>query len=155
VRVAPLIHGGGQEQGMRSGTLAVHQIAGMGEAFALAKECMLDEQTRLYDLRNRFLKGINQSNVIINGALDHSYPGIINLCFSGIPAKTLENRLPEIAFSVGSACHSKGIEPSYVLRALGLSKELAECSARFSFGRFTTLNEIDFAIKRFCSVITT
>ncbi len=149
VRVAPLIHGGGQEQGMRSGTLPVHQIVGMGEAFALAGQCISVEQNTLYALRDRFLKGVSSlQNVIVNSDLKKSYPGIVNLCFSGIHAKTLASMLPDIAFSVGSACHAKGIEPSYVLRALGLTDELAQCAVRFSFGRFTTVEEIDFTVQR-------
>jgi len=149
VRVAPLIHGGGQEQGMRSGTLPPHQIVAMGEAFSLAQQSMSAEQQTLHQLRDRFLQGISQSkNVLINGDLNQSYPGIVNFCFPGTPAKTLVNQFPEIAFSVGSACHAKGVEPSYVLRALGLTDELAQCAVRFSFGRFTTIEEIDFVVER-------
>jgi cysteine desulfurase len=148
VRVAPLIHGGGQEQGMRSGTLPVHQIVGMGEAFALAQQSMLIEQNRLYELRDRFLKGINSSQqIVMNGDVQHCYPGIINLCFAGIHAKALASALPEIAFSIGSACHANQIEPSHVLRALGLTDELAQSAVRFSLGRFTTIEEIDFVVR--------
>lgn len=153
VRVAPLIHGGGQEQGMRSGTLAVHQIVGMGEAFSLAKQEMLDEKNRIQVLRDRFLQGISSLQPIVNGNLDQSYPGILNFYLPGISAKSLEKQLSEIAFSVGSACHSKGTEPSYVLRAIGLTNELAQCAVRFSFGRFTTSEEIDFVVERLKQVM--
>jgi len=155
VRVAPLIQGGGQEQGMRSGTLPVHQIAGMGEAFALARHLMSTEQNTLCKLRGRFLQGISHlQEVVINGDLQHSYPGILNVCLPGINAKALINTLPEVAFSVGSACHAKGIEPSHVLRALGLTEQLAQSAVRFSFGRFTTIEEIDFAVQRLVEVMT-
>ncbi len=150
VRVAPLLHGGGQEQGMRSGTLPVHQIVAMGEAFSLAQQTISIERKFLHELRDRFLQGISPSkNIIINGDLEKSYPGIVNFYFPGTHAKTLVKNLPDLAFSVGSACHAKGIEPSYVLRALGLSDALAQCAVRVSFGRFTTIKEIDFVIKLF------
>ncbi|MCD6039168.1 MAG: iscS [Gammaproteobacteria bacterium] len=149
VRVAPLLHGGGQEQGMRSGTLPVHQIVGMGEAFALAQATLSIEHQKMQSLRDRFLEGISLlQNVIIHGSLRQSYPGIINLSLRGIPAKMLVNALPQVAFSVGSACHAKGAEPSQVLRALGLTEELAQEAVRFSFGRFTTLEDIDFVINQ-------
>lgn len=149
VRLAAQIHGGGQEQGMRSGTLATHQIVGIGEAFSLAKQQMASDEHRIRELRNLFWQGIQSiKNVAINGDLQTSFPGILNLCFAGISATELMNQLPELAISAGSACHSKGIEPSYVLRALGLSAELAKCSVRFSFGRFTTREEVEFAIQQ-------
>lgn len=151
VRVAPLIHGGGQEQGMRSGTLPLHQIVAMGEAFALAQQLMKTEHTFLSQLRDRFLQGLDRITILIHGDLARSYPGIVNFSFPGIPAKTLMKMLPELAFSVGSACHSKGVEASYVLRALGLTEEQAQCAMRFSFGRFTTIEEIDFVVERLMS----
>lgn len=154
VRVAPLIHGGGQEQGMRSGTLPVHQIVGMGEAFALAQHLMSTEQNTIRELRDRFLQGVSHlQDVVINGDLQQSYPGILNLCFPGIHAKVFVHSLPEVAFSVGSACHAKGIEPSHVLRALGLTQKLAQSAVRFSFGRFTTIKEIDFAVQRLVELL--
>ncbi len=149
VRVAPLIHGGGQEQGMRSGTLPVHQIVGMGQAFAIAQQEMLAEQKKLFELRHRFLKSIHpQKGIIINSDLNHSYPGILNFGFREMDANALMNALPEVAFSVGSACHAKETEPSYVLRALGLTREQAKQAVRFSFGRFTTIKEIDFIVEK-------
>jgi len=155
VRVAPLLHGGGQEQGMRSGTLAVHQIVGMGEAFALAQHEMAAEMKKIQKLRDQFLKGINPLNqVIINGDLKQSYPGILNFCLAGVPAKTWMNALPDVAFSVGSACHAKETEPSHVLRALGLTDALAQCAMRFSFGRFTTIQQIDFILNNLNSIMT-
>lgn len=154
VRVAPLIHGGGQELGMRSGTLATHQIVGMGEAFALAQAEMQTDYSKLSDLRQKFWQSISTfPKVMINGDLTNSFPGILNICFPNMLAKTLLAALPEIAFSAGSACHAKGIEPSPVLRALGLSEALAQCSVRFSFGRFTSMEEIDFAIKRLTEIL--
>ncbi len=145
VRVAPQIHGGGQEQGMRSGTLPVHQIVGMGEAFAIAKQEMQTDYTKLFELRQQFWQGIEKLNIIkTNTDFLNSFPGILNIRFSDIPAHTLLNALPDIAFSVGSACHNSN-EPSPVLRAIGLTAEEALSSARFSLGRFTTEEEINFA----------
>lgn len=153
VRVVPLIHGGGQEQGMRSGTLPVHQIVAMGEAFTLARHLMSTEQNTISELRDRFLQGTSQlQGIVINGDLQQSYPGILNVCLPGIHAKTLVNTLPDVAFSVGSACHAKGVEPSHVLRALGLTEQLAHSAVRFSFGRFTTREEIDFTVQRLGAV---
>lgn len=155
VRVAPLIHGGGQEQGMRSGTLPVHQIVGMGAAFSLARHLMPTEQLTLSELRDRFLQGIRHLQaVVINGDLQQSYPGILNVCLPGSNAKTRMHTLPELAFSIGSACHANAIEPSHVLRALGLTEPLAQSAVRFSFGRFTTPEEIDFAVQRLVKVMT-
>jgi cysteine desulfurase len=149
VRVAPLIQGGGHEQGMRSGTLATHQIVGMGEAVALAKQQMADELNFLTQLRQRFWQEISEIAAIsINGDFAHSYPGILNICFPSRPALKIMAALPELAISAGSACQSKVGEPSYVLRALGLNTELAGSSIRFSFGRFTTQDEVDFAVQQ-------
>lgn len=145
VRVAPQIHGGGQEQGMRSGTIPAHQIVGMGEAFAIAKQEMSVEYQRIFHLRERFCKSILAMK--INGDLEHCYPGIINSCFNK-KAEWLIKTLPELAFSMGSACMSKGVGPSYVLKALGLTDEQALCSIRISIGRFTTESDIDFAVSQ-------
>jgi cysteine desulfurase len=154
VRVAPQIHGGGHEQGMRSGTLPVHQIVGMGEAFAIAKQEMQADYTKLFELRQQFWQGIEKLNVIkANTDLFNSFPGILNVRFSGISAHTLVNALPDIAFSIGSACHNS-TEPSPVLRAIGLTEIEALSSVRFSFGRFTTLDEIDFAAKLTLNICT-
>jgi cysteine desulfurase len=149
VRVAPQIHGGGHEHGMRSGTLATHQIVGMGEAFHIAKQEMQADQKRIGQLRERFLQGIQDlKSVSINSDLLHSIPNIVNVCFAGIKSEKLMQQLPHFALSAGSACHSKGIEPSYVLRALGQSAEQASCAVRFSFGRFTTVRDVDLLVEQ-------
>lgn len=146
VRVAPQMHGGGQEQGMRSGTLATHQIMGMAEAFRLAKMEMTADYQKIEQLRARFLEQISTIlplTLNIDPAL--CYPGIVNLRLPDIKAETFMQVVPDLAVAAGSACNAKGIEPSYVLRALGLPADVAHCSVRFSFGRFTTAEEIDFA----------
>ncbi len=150
VRVGPLLHGGGQEQGMRSGTLPVHQIVGMGEAFALAKNLMQQDYQFILSLREHFLKSIPLihpfGNITVPYHHKNIYPGIISVHFANQNAHDLIERLPNVAFSVGSACHTKGKGASYVLRALGLSERQALAAARFSFGRYTTLQQIDFVI---------
>lgn len=146
VRVAPQMHGGGQEQGMRSGTLATHQIMGMAEAFRLAKMEMTTDYQKILQLRTRFLEQISTIlplTLNVDPAL--CYPGIVNLRLPDIKAETFMQAAPELAVAAGSACNAKGIEPSYVLRALGLPADVAHCSVRFSFGRFTTAEEMDFA----------
>lgn len=149
VRVAAQMHGGGHEQGMRSGTLPVHQIVGMGEAFALASEKFLEEQKRISEFKLYFYQQLQtKMGAIANGDLEKSVPHILNLHFPNRKAKDLMQAIPEMAVSAGSACHTKGTEPSYVLRALGLSAEEAHCSLRFSFGRFTTKDELDYVIKK-------
>jgi cysteine desulfurase len=146
VRVAPLIHGGGQEQGMRSGTLPTHQIVGMGEAYRLAHTRLAADFKHNADLRERFLAGIAPvGKFSVNGASEHTYPGILNISFTGKNAHALMQTMPELALAVGSACENNSNEPSYVLRALGLAKEAAASALRFSFGRYTTSTEIDFA----------
>jgi cysteine desulfurase len=153
VRVAPQIHGGGHEQGMRAGTLPVHQIVGMGEAFAIAKQEMQAAYTKLFELRQQFWQGIEKFNHIkTNTDFLNSFPGILNIRFSDISAHTLRNALPDIAFSIGSACHNS-TEPSPVLRAIGLTAEEALSSVRFSLGRFTTVEEINFAARRINEVL--
>ena len=148
VRVAAQMHGGGHEQGMRSGTLPVHQIVGMGEAFDLALNVFAAEQKKISEFKRYFYQQLNtKAGAILNGDLEKSVPHILNLRFPGIKANTLMQAMPEIAVSTGSACHAKGIEPSYVLRALGLSAAEAHCSLRFSFGRFTTQEEIEYVTK--------
>lgn len=149
VRVAAQMHGGGHEQGMRSGTLPVHQIVGMGEAFELAGQTFMEEQKRIREFRDYFYKVLHaKMGAILNGDLEKSVPHILNLRFPGIRAKEFMQKIPDIAISTGSACHTKGTEPSYVLRAMGLTAEEAHCSLRFSFGRFTTREEIDYAIEK-------
>lgn len=149
VRLAALLHGGGQEQGMRSGTLPTHQIVGMAEALKIAKAKMLEEHARLFLLREHLLQGLN--NYEVNGTLTSSFPGIVNICFPDKIASSFEK---ELAFSQGSACLSKGGEPSHVLRAMGLSIEKARASIRLSFGRMTTVEEIDLAVAVLTKCVT-
>jgi cysteine desulfurase len=153
VRVAAQIHGGGQEQGMRSGTLPTHQLVGMGEAFSLAINEMSEESKRIAILKQQFWQGISaQGKVTLNGDMQHAIPHILNVRFFGKKSDTMLQLLPKLAISAGSACHAKGVEPSYVLRALGLSSDEAHSSLRFSFGRFTTEEEIQFAIAQVAAV---
>jgi cysteine desulfurase len=145
VRVAAQIHGGGQEQGMRSGTLAPHQIVGMAEAYRIAKIEMAADYKKISLLREQFLRNLaGIKNLFVNSDTAQCYPGIINLRLPGMRAEAFMRALPELAVAAGSACNAKGIEPSYVLRALGLSAADAHSSVRFSFGRFTTVDEIEF-----------
>ena len=147
VRVAPQIHGGGQEQGMRSGTLAVHQIAGMGACYALAQGCMQDDALKVKALRDLFWEEIKTfPGVACNSDLENSYPGIINVSFADIASDTFMKDLPELAVAAGSACTSKGVEPSYVLRAMGYKESCAKTAIRFSWGRYTTPDEIQRAL---------
>jgi cysteine desulfurase len=142
------MHGGGHERGMRSGTLPVHQIVGMGEAFRIAREEMVEESARILRLRNRLLDGFrDMDEVYVNGDLDHRIPGNINISFNYVEGESLIMALKDLAVSSGSACTSASLEPSYVLRALGRNDELAHSSIRFSIGRFTTENDIDRAIQ--------
>ena len=132
---------------MRSGTLPTHQIVGMGEAFRIAGEEMAEENVRILALRNRLLAGFNDiEQVFVNGSLDHRVAGNLNISFAFVEGESLMMSLKDLALSSGSACTSASLEPSYVLRALGLSDELAHSSLRFSIGRFTTEADIDFAI---------
>ncbi|MEY4921985.1 MAG: cysteine desulfurase IscS [Pseudomonadota bacterium] len=147
IRIEAQQHGGGHERGMRSGTLPVHQIVGMGEAYRIAKEEMESEATRLRSLRLRLWNGIkNIEEVYLNGDLKHGAPGILNVSFNYVEGESLIMALKDLAVSSGSACTSASLEPSYVLRALGMNDELAHSSIRFSLGRFTTEEEIDYAI---------
>jgi cysteine desulfurase len=146
VRIEAQIHGGGHERGMRSGTLATHQIVGMGEAFRIAKEEMESEKQRLISLRDRFWTQIqDMEEVYVNGSFDERYPGNLNVSFAFVEGESLLMSLKDLAVSSGSACTSASLEPSYVLRALGLNDEMAHSSIRFSFGRFTTEEEVDYA----------
>jgi len=146
VRLEAQIHGGGHERGMRSGTLATHQIVGMGEAFRIAKEEMAAETERLTQLRDRFWSQIkDMEEVYVNGSFDARYPGNLNVSFAFVEGESLLMSLKDLAVSSGSACTSASLEPSYVLRALGLNDEMAHSSIRFSFGRFTTEEEVDYA----------
>lgn len=147
VRLEAQIHGGGHERGMRSGTLPTHQIVGMGEAFRLAGLEMEKDRQHAQILRDRFLAGINgMEQVYINGSVDQGIPHNLNVSFAYVEGESLMMSLKDLAVSSGSACTSASLEPSYVLRALGLSDELAHSSLRFSFGRFTTEEEVDYAI---------
>lgn len=147
VRLEAQMHGGGHERGFRSGTLATHQIAGMGEAFRLAKLEMQEENARVLALRNRLLSGLQDIEEIhVNGSLEHRVAGNLNVSFNYVEGESLLMALKDLAVSSGSACTSASLEPSYVLRALGLSDELAHSSLRFSIGRFTTEADIDYAV---------
>ncbi|MDH5547628.1 MAG: IscS subfamily cysteine desulfurase [Gammaproteobacteria bacterium] len=147
VRLEAQMHGGGHERGMRSGTLATHQIVGMGEAFRIAKEEMAMENARLIKLRQRLLDGLkDMEEVYINGDLERRIPGNLNLSFNYVEGESLMMSLKDIAVSSGSACTSASLEPSYVLRAIGRSDELAHSSLRFTIGRFTTEAEIDYTL---------
>ena len=147
VRIEAQMHGGGHERGMRSGTLATHQIVGMGEAFRLAKEEMAADNERILMLRNRLLNGLKDiEEIYINGDLEQRIPGNLNVSFNFIEGESLIMALKDIAVSSGSACTSASLEPSYVLRALGRDDELAHSSIRFTIGRFTIVEEIDYAV---------
>ena len=149
VRLEAQMHGGGHERGMRSGTLATHQIVGMGEAFRLAGEEMAADNERIRMLRDRLLAGFKDiEEVYINGDMDHRVPHNLNISFNFVEGESLIMALKDLAVSSGSACTSASLEPSYVLRALGRNDELAHSSLRFSMGRFTTEEEIDFAIEK-------
>ena len=148
VRLEAQMHGGGHERGFRSGTLATHQIVGMGEAFRTAREEMDEEQARIARLRDRMWNGIkDMEEVYINGDLEHRVPNNLNVSFNFVEGESLIMAIKELAVSSGSACTSASLEPSYVLRALGRNDELAHSSIRFTLGRFTTEEEIDFAVK--------
>jgi len=149
VRLEAQMHGGGHERGMRSGTLATHQLVGMGEACRIAAAEMQEEGTRILKLRERLWNGLKEmEEVYANGDLDSHVPGIINMSFNFVEGESLIMSLPEIAVSSGSACTSASLEPSYVLRALGMNDELAHSSLRFSIGRFTTEADVDQAISQ-------
>ena len=148
-RLQPQIHGGGHERGLRSGTLPTHQLAGMGEAARLIVKRRNHDVTHTANLERRFLDGLQcVEQVSVNGDRSHCVPGIVNLSFACVESESLIMALPDVAFSTGSACMSARVEPSYVLRALGLDDDSAHGSLRFSLGRFTTAAEIDYAAKR-------
>ncbi len=148
VRLEAQMHGGGHERGMRSGTLPTHQIVGMGEAFRIAKEEMAAENIRLAKLRDRLYDGFKDiEEVYVNGALDQRIPGNLNISFNFVEGESLIMALKDLAVSSGSACTSASLEPSYVLRAIGRNDELAHSSIRFTLGRFTTEEEIDYTIE--------
>ncbi|MFZ4875306.1 IscS subfamily cysteine desulfurase [Janthinobacterium sp. Mn2066] len=147
VRLEAQMHGGGHERGLRSGTLPTHQIVGMGEAFRIAKEEMDSEISRIKALRDRLAKGLQEiEETYINGDMDHRVPHNLNVSFNYVEGESLIMAIKDIAVSSGSACTSASLEPSYVLRALGRSDELAHSSIRFTIGRFSTEEDIDFAV---------
>jgi cysteine desulfurase len=148
VRIEAQMHGGGHERGMRSGTLATHQLVGMGEAFRLARLEMANESERVRMLRDRLWKGLSTiEEVYVNGDMERRVPHNLNVSFNFVEGESLIMAVKDIAVSSGSACTSASLEPSYVLRALGRSDELAHSSIRFTVGRFTTTEEIDFAVE--------
>jgi cysteine desulfurase len=148
VRIEAQMHGGGHERGMRSGTLATHQIVGMGEAFRIAKAEMAVENERIRKLRDKLLAGLSEiEEVYVNGDMTHRVPHNLNASFNFVEGESLIMAVKEIAVSSGSACTSASLEPSYVLRALGRSDELAHSSIRFTIGRFTTEADIDYTIE--------
>jgi cysteine desulfurase len=155
VRLEAQMHGGGHERGMRSGTLATHQIVGMGEAFAIAKAEMHDENRRLLALRQRLWDGVSDlDQVFCNGDFDLRVSGNINISFNFVEGESLLMALKDLAVSSGSACTSASLEPSYVLRALGMNDEMAHSSIRFALGRFSTEEEVDFAIDKVRTAVT-
>lgn len=149
IRLEAQMHGGGHERGFRSGTLATHQIVGMGEAFRVAKEDMQKDFNHAVAMRDRLLAGLKDMEALtINGDLEQRLPNNLNISFAFVEGESLLMSLKDLAVSSGSACTSASLEPSYVLRALGLDDELAHSSVRFSFGRFTTEEEIDHAVEQ-------
>ncbi|MDA0665887.1 MAG: IscS subfamily cysteine desulfurase [Burkholderiaceae bacterium] len=147
IRLEPLIHGGGHERGMRSGTLPTHQIVGMGAAFAFARQEMATENERIRMLRDRLWKGLSEIEAVyLNGDLESRVPHNLNVSFNYVEGESLLMAIKDIAVSSGSACTSASLEPSYVLRALGRSDELAHSSIRFSIGRYTTEADVEFTI---------
>ncbi|MDB5887290.1 MAG: IscS subfamily cysteine desulfurase [Rhodocyclales bacterium] len=148
VRLEAQMHGGGHERGMRSGTLATHQIVGMGEAFRIAKAEMATENLRIRALRDRLLKGLSTiEETFVNGDLEHRVPHNLNMSFAYVEGESLIMAIKDVAVSSGSACTSASLEPSYVLRALGRNDELAHSSIRFTIGRFTTEEDVDFTVE--------
>ena len=147
IRLEAQMHGGGHERGMRSGTLATHQIVGMGEAFRIAREEMAAENERIRMLRDRLYKGLSEiEETVVNGDMEHRIPGNLNISFAYVEGESMMMAIKDVAVSSGSACTSASLEPSYVLKALGRNDELAHSSIRFTIGRFTTEEEIDYTI---------
>jgi cysteine desulfurase len=147
IRLEAQIHGGGHERGMRSGTLPTHQIVGMGEAFKIAKEDMASDNQRIKLLRDKFWDGLkDMEEVYLNGDVHERAAGFLNVSFNFVEGESLIMALKDIAVSSGSACTSASLEPSYVLRAIGLKDELAHSSIRFGLGRFTTEAEVDYTV---------
>ncbi|TCV90750.1 IscS subfamily cysteine desulfurase [Sulfurirhabdus autotrophica] len=148
IRLEAQMHGGGHERGMRSGTLAPHQIVGMGEAFRIAREEMATENERIRMLRDRLYNGLkDMEEVYVNGDMEHRVPHNLNISFNFVEGESLIMAIKDLAVSSGSACTSASLEPSYVLKALGRNDELAHSSIRFTIGRFTTVEDVDYAIQ--------
>jgi cysteine desulfurase len=148
VRLEAQMHGGGHERGFRSGTLATHQIAGMGEAFRITQQEMATENERIRMLRDRLWAGFSSmEEVYLNGDMDNRVPHNLNVSFNFVEGESLIMAVKDVAVSSGSACTSASLEPSYVLRALGRNDELAHSSIRFTVGRFTTVEEVDYVVK--------
>ena len=148
VRLEAQMHGGGHERGMRSGTLPTHQIVGMGEAFRIAREEMVEENKRIGALRDRLFKGLSEIEAVyVNGDLEQRVPHNLNISFAYVEGESMLMAVKDLAVSSGSACTSASLEPSYVLRALGRNDELAHSSIRFTLGRFTTEEEIDYTVQ--------
>jgi cysteine desulfurase len=148
IRLQPLFHGGGQERGIRAGTLPTHQIVGMGEAFKLSQTEMESDLSKISSYRDILWNGLSEmEEIYVNGSIDNGYPGIFNLSFNYVEGESLIMALKNIAVSSGSACTSASLEPSYVLRAIGRPDELAHSSIRFSFGRFTKEEEVKSTVK--------
>lgn len=155
VRLEAQMHGGGHERGMRSGTLATHQIVGLGEACQIAINTMAAEHARINELKDYLLEQVKDlEEVHVNGSLEQRVPGILNISFAFVEGESLMMSLKDLAVSSGSACTSASLEPSYVLRALGLSDELAHSSLRISLGRFTTKADVDFAVQEIRAAVS-
>ena len=155
IRIESQMHGGGHERGLRSGTLPTHQIVGMGEAFRIAKEEMATEIVHIKAMRDRLARGLQEiEEVYVNGDMEHRVPHNLNISFNYVEGESLIMAIKDLAVSSGSACTSASLEPSYVLRALGRSDELAHSSIRFTIGRFSTEEEMDFAIELLKSKVT-
>ena len=155
LKVAAQVHGGGHERGMRSGTLPTHQIVGMAAAMKIAVERLEQDRQHLAALRQQFWQGISGlDEVSVNGDLESGYPGILNVCFSGVDGESLLMALKDVAVSTGSACNSASVDPSYVLSGIGLPRDKALCSLRFSWGRFSTAKEVDQAVASVIRAVT-
>ncbi len=150
IELTPIIHGGGHEKGFRSGTLAVHNIVGLGKACEILQQQMAEESTRIKLLRDKLLEGFKSKipNLIINGTMDYRLPGNLNVCFPSTKSDSVMMSMRDIALSSGSACTSASIQPSHVLKALGLTKEESHASIRFGIGRFNTETEIEYTIEK-------
>jgi cysteine desulfurase len=155
VRMEPLINGGGQERGLRSGTLPPHLVIGLGEACAICEKEMEDDKRWITYLRDKFYNRVSKSltHIVLNGDAEQRYYGNLNISFAGVEGESLLMAMKDVAISSGSACTSASLEPSYVLRALGCDEDMAHTSMRFGIGRFTTEEEIDFAADKLITAV--